>query len=214
MNIKCLFVDLGDVIYKIDSAKANLNLDNLGLSVKFLPQDPLIDLFEKGEVQPDKFLQLLKEYLPIIQYMPSDEQIINAFNSILETTGFMIDRLEYLFKLKQKFPELRIYLLSNTNEIHITRILNQAKIQNVEHLLDKIFTDKFFSCRLGFRKPELKIYQKACKLAKVNPQEILFIDDNHDNIIAGKTYGLNTIELKTVDLESFTNAIKDFFPET
>ena len=202
MEIKCLFVDLGDVLYKIDPNKANENLANLNIPIKFsdrnlVPyrgQHPIIDVFEMGQYSSDEFLKLLEEYCP----SNTREEIIDAFNSILDTEGFMIDRLKYLEGLSDK---LKIYLLSNTNELHLEKILNQ----NVNL---GMFTDKFFSCRLGARKPEILIYQKACELAKIRPEEVLFIDDNHSNIVAAKSFGINTIELKTTDLESFIEAIE------
>lgn len=211
MGITCLFVDLGDVIFKINPLKANENLKTLGLPIKFGPeQHSIIDFFEIGAITPKEFLSMMKEYCP--QKSLSDKNIIDAFNSILEGPGFMVERLEYLLDLKRKHPQLRIYLLSNTNEIHIKRIQEQAGIQNVTHLFGDeknsgLFNDRFFSCRLQARKPESLIYHKVCELAQVNPSEALLIDDNHQNIMAAEAYGMQTIELKTTDLKSFISVL-------
>ena len=211
MKIKCLFVDLGDVIFKIDSVRANQQLSDLGIKVHFGSlQHPMIDLFEMGELTSEKFLEMLKGNLPT-----SQEKIINAFNSILNDSGFMVDRLEYLQSLKEKFPELKICLLSNTNEIHIKKILAEAKNQNVVNLFgdeesNGLFNERIFSCRVGARKPEELIYRRACEIGKVKPEESLFIDDNHSNIIAAERTGINTIELKTTDLKSFAHSLENF----
>lgn len=207
-RIRCLFVDLGDVIFKINPIQANYNLKSLGIPFVFgLNQDKIIDELERGEITPDNFLHLLKKH------STNNGDITKAFNSILDGPGFMVDRLNYLKELKDTNPDLKIYLLSNTNEIHIERILQQAKIQSVADLFigaDSCFTDLLFSCRLGSRKPERSIYKKACEIADVNPDEVLFIDDNHDNIVAAGNFGINTIELKTTDIKSFISSIENF----
>ena len=211
MGIICLFVDLGDVIFKINPSKANENLKILGVPLKFgSEQYSIIDFFEIGAITSEQFLAMIREYFS--QSPPSDKDIIDAFNSILEGPGFMIDRLQYLFDLKYQHPNLRIYLLSNTNEIHIKRIQEYAIIQNVTHLFGDettsgLFNNRFFSCRLEARKPEMLIYQRACELAQVSPAEALLIDDNHQNIVAARSYGMQAIELKTTDLNSFKSAL-------
>ncbi|CAH6419761.1 Hypothetical protein HVR_LOCUS839 [uncultured virus] len=215
MTIRCLFVDLGDVIYTINPDQANKNLENIGSNLKFgVEQHPIIDALEIGVYTPGRFFEILRRYC----HMKAPKlEFLAAFNSILDGPGFMVDRLEYLQSLKDKYPELRIYLLSNSNEIHIERLMTQAKIQGVTHLFGNeyhngLFNNRFFSCRLKTRKPGLEVYKRACDWALVDPRDVLFIDDNVLNIKAAKRLGINTIELKTTDLESFQWAIEAWLP--
>lgn len=219
MVINCLFVDLGNVLFKIDHLRANKNLANLGLRVRFAPDNdplyPAVELLEVGSITPEKLLEMEKNQYQVADTMPDDNIIIATFNSILDPKGFMVDRLQYLKNLKERAPELKIYLLSNTNEIHIKYIHDQAKEQGVNHLFgdDKsngLFTDRLFSCRLKARKPEPLIFLQACDIAGTSPNDCLFIDDNHENILSAMSLGINTIELKTTDLNSFANAVEEF----
>lgn len=45
--------------------------------------------------------------------------------------------------------------------------------------LDKYFNHVLFSCNLGYRKPDKRIYQELLRVAKVLPEEILFVGDNY-----------------------------------
>jgi len=48
----------------------------------------------------------------------------------------------------------------------------------------------------GVRKPELKIYDIIVSKLSLNPNEILFIDDRIENILAANQIGINTIQYK------------------
>lgn len=60
--------------------------------------------------------------------------------------------------------------------------------------LDKICDRMIISAEEGLRKPNKKFYYRAIKLLKVNPQEVIYIDDRAENIKVGKQIGFNSIQ--------------------
>ncbi len=62
------------------------------------------------------------------------------------------------------------------------------------------------SIYLGVNKPHLEFYQRALLLLKINPNDILFFDDNHLNIVGARICGINGIEYEMG--ESLKNKVK------
>ena len=56
------------------------------------------------------------------------------------------------------------------------------------------FTHRTFSHRLGIAKPDAAIYQHAAEGLGVPANEILFIDDREENIVAARAAGMHAIQ--------------------
>ena len=86
-------------------------------------------------------------------------------------------------------------LFSNTNQIHIDRLLPAFK---AEHKIDfpSLFSKTYYSHEIHERKPDLSSFKKVIKLSSVNPAESVFIDDLEKNILAAEKAGLKTFWLK------------------
>ena len=104
-----------------------------------------------------------------------------------------VERLRILEKLH---AEKRISLLSNTNEIHVEAFESAMKkvhgIQNLSGFFDHVY----YSCRVGMRKPEERIFEHVIKEQNYNPSETLFIDDSPQHIEGAKKVGLHAYHLR------------------
>jgi len=56
------------------------------------------------------------------------------------------------------------------------------------------FHHKTFSHRLGMAKPDAAIYHHAAEGLGVPPEEIMFVDDREENIVAARAAGMNAIQ--------------------
>ena len=113
------------------------------------------------------------------------------------------NRLALIQCLKKEFS---IYLLSNTNAIHIDAFKN--KIGNRKwvkfcNLFDKIY----LSHELGLRKPNTAIFKYILKEQNLKPQEVFFIDDSLQHI-----EGANKLAIKTHHLKN-GEEITTLFPD-
>ena len=122
---------------------------------------------------------------------PIDEKtIIDSWNTIL--AGLPSARLHWLRKLGQKY---KLYLLSNTNAIHIEWL--HAHLQDragmTIHDFNALFVKPYYSFKINLRKPNREIYEYVLTDAGLRAEETLFIDDMEENILSARTVGLRTI---------------------
>lgn len=66
------------------------------------------------------------------------------------------------------------------------------------------------SCEVGFRKPELQIYEVACTELGVPYEDAVFIDDIPDNVQAARSLGMTGVLFKTTD--EAIRRLKGHFP--
>ena len=117
-NIKTIIFDLGGVIFNIDYQKTIEEFSKIGISnTKYLysknTQSKLFDDLETGHISNYEFLKELQKK----SNNANLAQIKKAWNAML--LNLPLERLIALYKVKKKY---NIFLLSNTNEIHIQKI--------------------------------------------------------------------------------------------
>ncbi len=178
-QIKNIIFDLGGVIINLDINKSIQEFNKLS-SKQFetiytqLQQSPIFDQFDKGEITETDFFNELQKEMEIL--VPT-ENLLLAWNAML--LDFPKHRLQLLEKLKSNY---RLFLLSNTNETHITEfekdLFKQHGYQNLESFFEKVY----YSCRIGKRKPDEAIFDFVLKQNNLDPKETLFIDDSPQHI--------------------------------
>jgi glucose-1-phosphatase len=77
-------------------------------------------------------------------------------------------------------------LVSNTNPLHFDYILSKF---SVIHIFDKWI----LSHEVGFKKPDVHIFQKAMEWASVEPGKILLIDDMKKHVEVAVSLGMKGI---------------------
>jgi putative hydrolase of the HAD superfamily len=59
---------------------------------------------------------------------------------------------------------------------------------------DDLFERSFYSCELGFVKPDTRYFDAIVDALPFAPHEMLFIDDRETNVAAARTVGLRAAE--------------------
>lgn len=178
-QIKNIIFDLGGVIINLDINKSIQEFNKLS-SKQFetiytqLQQSPIFDQFDKGEITETDFFNELQKEMEIL--VPT-KKLLFAWNAML--LDFPKHRLQLLEKLK---PNYRLFLLSNTNETHITEFESTLFKQHGYKNLESFFEIVYYSCRIGKRKPDEAIFDFVLKQHNLDPQETLFIDDSPQHI--------------------------------
>ena len=201
-NIKTIIFDLGAVLININYQLtiiefAKLGVKNVGSFYSKEVQTNLFNELETGKISADSFLKLLQKETKNAR----KNEVRNAWNAMLLTLPK--ERIELLKKLKQDFP---IYLLSNTNSIHISEFrkkIGEKKYQEFYNLFDKVY----YSHEIGFRKPNIEAFQLILDENNLNADEVLFIDDSPQHIEGAKNLGIKTYHLK--DGEEVTTLFPD-----
>jgi FMN phosphatase YigB (HAD superfamily) len=199
-TIDAIIFDLGGVILNIDyqlpvKAFKKLGIENFNELFSQASQSNLFNDYETGEISSDDFVNEIKKYLP---QNTSEAAIINAWNSIL--LDLPEDRL---FSLEKAAENHRIFLLSNTNALHIDSF-NQYLLNNLQlPSLEPFFETLYLSYEVGLRKPDLRIFEYVLQDAGLNPERTLFIDDSIQHIQAASELGILTKHLVNEDITTF-----------
>ncbi|WP_299823544.1 HAD family phosphatase [uncultured Pontibacter sp.] len=193
-NIKNIIFDLGGVIINIDYKKSidelqKLCKDDCQVQYSQKEQSHLFDLFETGESSPEDFRNNLRETYQMRDV--TDEQIDQAWNAML--LDIPQERIDLLRELSKKY---RIFLLSNTNAIHL-----EAFNQIVAHSfsipsLDSLFEEAYYSHLVGKRKPDAAIFEMILNSHNLAKDETLFIDDSIQHIESARAVGIQTLHLQ------------------
>jgi len=94
------------------------------------------------------------------------------------------DVLDGIRRLKQQGYILILVSNASTAEVHGWS----------DSPLAHYFEHSVFSCAVGLKKPDSAIYNHACKLVSVQPQECLFVGDGgSDELIGAKNFGMQTL---------------------
>jgi len=191
-HIDSIIFDLGGVILNIDyqlpvKAFQKLGVDDFDTRFSQARQNNLFDDYETGRISSETFLEELKKFVnPGI----ADEQIIAAWNSILLDLPE-----ERLFILEKAAENHRIFLLSNTNDLHIQEFNHYMLSEHNLPSLEPFFEDLYLSYEIGLRKPDSKIFEYVLRDAGLNPATTLFIDDSVQHIQAAHELGIVTHHL-------------------
>ena len=198
--IDTIIFDFGDVFINLDKEATPLALKNLGLKEWNSNLDALNLDFEKGKISETQFILGFQNYIP----NASIHQIREAWNAIL--LDFPLYRLEFLQMLSQKY---RLFLLSNTDSIHIERFQHRAGISFYRDFY-QCFEKVYFSFELGMRKPDSAIFEFVIKEHNLLPKNTLFVDDNLQNIESAEKLGLQVWHLQKGEedvIDLFANKI-------
>jgi FMN phosphatase YigB (HAD superfamily) len=184
--INTIIFDFGDIFINLDKEAPIAEFSKLGLKEWTEDLNELNLSFEKGKISELQFIEGFQKHMP----KASIDEIRNAWNTIL--LDFPLYRLEFLQMLSQKY---RLFLLSNTDAIHIDRFQHKAGITFYREFY-QCFERVYFSFELGMRKPEAEIFNYLVKQHELTPKRTLFIDDKKENTDAALALGFQVWNLQ------------------
>ena len=197
-SVKNLIFDLGGVILDLSvdttlSSFANLSGIEKNTVRKLFVSSPEFELYEKGEISDEDFRAFVKALYKIDA---PDERLDACWNAML--LGFPLKKLELLETLKAHY---NVYLLSNTNNIHL-QYINHTLLPRVDHhrTLDDFFHHAYYSHRMKKRKPDAEIFEEVLAEGNFLPAETLFLDDNQSNVEGAHKLGIKTVHVVNPDM--------------
>ena len=201
-EIKNLIFDLGGVLLNLNYHATNEAFKKNGVSdfQIFYNQKSQIKVFndfEKGVISSKQFLAEVGKITGL-----NDTQIIASWNAML--LDLPVKRLKFIKSLKNEY---HIFLLSNTNEIHIKYFEDQLRENNQLPIFKNSFHKIYYSCRMNDRKPELTCFKKVLDENNLIAKNTLFIDDSIQHIKGAQKLGIKTYLMKQ------NESIIDLFPD-
>jgi HAD superfamily hydrolase (TIGR01509 family) len=184
-NAKAIIFDLGGVLLNIDykltiSAFKKLGVKNADSFYSKKVQDPIFDKLEAGKISPKEFLEQLQKECN----NASIELVENAWNAML--VDLPQSRLDYIKNLRNNY---QIFLLSNTNAIHIIAFRKKIGEKQWE-AFSSLFDKMYLSHEIRFRKPDKEAFQIILEEKNLKPNEVFFIDDSPQHIETAEKLGI------------------------
>lgn len=143
-----------------------------------------------------RYVEFLQKSLGInISY----KDFVNLYEEEFKAVKYYKDVVDYAHSLKSR---CKIAILSNLMYFDKKRINDQYDLSKFDYI--------YLSFEIGMRKPDEKIYKYVLDDLKVKPEDILFIDDDYQNILAAKKCGWNTCLAFGYELDKIKKSVDDF----
>lgn len=187
-GIKNIIFDLGGVILNINQsltqqAFKDLLQDDFIEIEKLNTKEQLFIQYEGGKISTQNFLERLLS----IQENITTQQLIDCWNKLL--LDIPKERLELIKELSKKY---NVFLLSNTNELHIKWINNYVSTKFGIPSIETPFKKAYLSFELKMKKPDRNIFEHVLSDAGLYAHETLFIDDTKEHIQTASSIGIKT----------------------
>ncbi|WP_299620798.1 HAD-IA family hydrolase [uncultured Tenacibaculum sp.] len=179
--IKNIIFDFGDVFINLDKQATYVALAKLGVTEISDSMMKVYFDYEMGLITTQEFVNYFHEEFKI-----EKDALIDAWNAIL--LDFPLHRLKFLKELATS-NKYRLFLLSNTNDLHISWIQNDWG-DVLYNEFKSCYEQFYLSHEINLRKPNTNIYQFVLDENDLVPEETFFIDDTKENTDAANTLGI------------------------
>lgn len=188
---QAIVFDLGNVVFGISfdrtfqywATAAGRSLAEVQQRFRF---DELSDQFERGQISPAQFRA---GAFDMLGFTLTDEQFDAGWNHLYLDVCPGINEL--LPNLKLRY---RVAAFSNTNILHAP--VWQVRYAETLRHFEKVYT----SHEIGARKPEPEAFERVLSHMNLRPQEVLFLDDNPDNVAAASRLGMGVIHVTSAEV--------------
>ena len=184
--IKNIIFDFGDIFINLDKEATAKALAQLGITELSEETLMICQQYEMGLLSTTSFIDFFE-----MKFQVPSEKLITAWNAIL--LDFPTHRLKFIQELA-KNANYNLFLLSNTNELHISWIQENWGMP-LYNTFKNFFGYFYLSHEMKMRKPNAIIYEYILKEHSLVPLETLFIDDTKENTDAAKLLGIQTWNL-------------------
>lgn len=188
--IKNIIFDFGDIFINLDKKATHLALANLGIKEITKAMIDVYHKYEKGLISTSEFIDFYEKKEQVRK-----EDLITAWNAILQ--DFPQKRLHFITDLAQK-KNFRLFLLSNTNELHISWIKRTIG-EDFFATFKNSFEQFYLSHEIHLRKPDQEIYEFVLEQNNLVANETLFVDDLKENTDAASKLGIHVWNLNPLN---------------
>ena len=184
--IKNIVFDFGDIFINLDKEATFKELAKLGVHQITEEMMSIVHQYEKGEVSTSDFIEFFHN-----KFTVDKPDLVSAWNAIL--LDFPQHRLVFLKALASS-KKYRLFLLSNTNEMHI-KWIEEDWGSELYAEFKNCFEQFYLSHEIGFRKPNADIYSFVLQENNLLAKETFFIDDTIENTEAADRLCIKTWNL-------------------
>jgi epoxide hydrolase-like predicted phosphatase len=197
-DIKAIVFDIGGVMASEKNLRDHYVLLCKVLKINknkfFVLRNKYIGKASSGKISGKKFISILANELGI------------DYSKLLKNwIKFKKKSIKKNFELERAIKRLKkngykVGSLSGVLDLH-------QKLNNEKHLYD-VFQFNIYSFKAGYSKPDIRLYHLLIKKLKLNPYEVIVVDDMKMCLDSAKKLGINTILFR--DNNQLVKALKKF----
>ena len=182
--VRTIFFDIGGVVVSAPMS------GYMGLGTQFFQcreetlaraTAPALGLLEKGLISSEEYWEQLSAAIAA----SGDGQAIPAW----KFKGFWEGLLNDSFQIDQNMIDLVRRLKAHVRVAVLSNVIKEHAMILMEHKVYEHFNPVVLSCKIGMRKPDAEVFQKASELAKTPANRCLLVDDNLENLAAAEKAG-------------------------
>lgn len=187
-DIEVILFDLGNVLVDLgtqaDFASVfKVNAEGESQLWEQWLNSPSVKAFDSGQIPLSVFVEQL-----LIETGSGLSPEVFTENFINWPKGLFTGVVELLEKIP---PHYHRAVLSNTNDAHWGRLMDDMGLSG-------LFNSYFASHQMGLVKPDLDVFDFVIGHLAVEPQKILFLDDNLVNVEGALTKGIHAVQVKGI----------------
>ncbi len=187
--IKNIIFDFGDVFINLDKEVIFREIEKFGGQTTLTPEILSVNKrYEVGGISSHEFIAALSTVYPTAQ----KGDIVRIWNAMI--LDFPEHRLEFLENLAKRGTH-RLFLLSNTNALHIEKVVENIGQQRYNRF-KACFEQFYLSHEIQLRKPDAAIFEFVLSKNGLVAAETLFIDDTKENTDSAKLLGMHVWNLE------------------
>ena len=194
--IRAVFWDFGGVIttspfdsFNIYEESKNLPKDLIRTINSTNPDNNAWAKLERSEIDQEEFDSLFEVESQQFGHSVPGKQVLALLKGQIRP-----EMVKALREIKDKLIQGCL-----TNNIQSTEDqeleTDNSAISGTHQQIMRLFDFVFESSKESVRKPDPKFYQLACERGKVNPNEVIFLDDLGINLKPAKALGMKTIKV-------------------
>ncbi len=186
-RISAILFDLGNVVVEVDFRRTFRHwADKAGVDERLFherwSEDAAYRAHETGELNFEAYVAALTETLGVSM---SHDDWHAGWNAVF--VGPYPGVQQKLVELKDTLP---LFAFTNTNPTHEA----EWRARYAEAMVH--FEEIYVSSTIGLRKPDQAAFEWVADAMNLAPEEILFLDDNPENIDGAERSGLTTVQTR------------------
>lgn len=151
-------------------------------------------------------MSTMEEYKKFFYEIKKKYNLNCDFEQYLERYAYYHGKITYFQDVRDFEESLKdkcyIGMFSNLSIIDKERLDRQVGLDNYDYL--------FLSFEFGCQKPDERIYRMVEEKLPFKGKDILFIDDDENNIAMAKKMGWEAVQLDATKLDDMKNVCRDF----
>ena len=149
------------------------------------------------------------EFKKVYNQMASEFNFNVSYSKFTKIYKDLFNKIDYYQEVSNYEKSLKekcyIGILSNLTIFDKERLDKQVNLKEYDYV--------FLSFEMKLKKPNIEIYEAVQKQLTFSKKDILFIDDQSDNIKIAKLFGWNTLQATGLELDLIKKTCEDFLQE-